>query len=57
MKLYKYGNPFAATILIQLVDDHDLAVIETEVAEMHRLTNADFHMLPGAEKEAGEQAV
>ena len=45
MKLYKYGNPEADTVLIQLVDDHDLAVIENEVAEIQRLTNIEFHLL------------
>ena len=45
MKLYKYGNPDAVTVLIQLVDDHDLAVIENEVAEIQKLTNADFYLL------------
>lgn len=45
MKQYQYGNPNAMTVLIQLVDDHDLAVIENEIAEIQRLTNADFHLL------------
>ena len=45
MKRYQYGNPNAMTVLIQLVDDHDLAVIENEIAEIQRLTNADFHLL------------
>ena len=45
MKLYKYGNPEADTVLIQLVDDHDLAVIESEVAEIRRLTNAEIRLL------------
>lgn len=45
MNLYEYGNPDSGTVLIQLVDDHDLAVIENEVAEIKRLTNADFHLL------------
>lgn len=45
MKLYEYGIPDASTVLIQLVDDHDLAVIENEIAEVQRLTNADFYLL------------
>ena len=45
MKQYQYGNPDADTVLIQLVDDHDLAVIENEAAEIQRLTNSEFHLL------------
>ncbi len=44
-KRYQYGAPDARTVLIQLVDDHDLAVIENEAAEIQRLTNANFHLL------------
>ena len=45
MKRYKYGNQDSPIVLIQLVDDHDLAVIENEAAEIHRLTNTDFQLL------------
>ncbi len=40
-----YGNPDASTVLIQLVDDHDLEVIESEIAELKRLTDTDFHLI------------
>ena len=41
---YTYGNPEAKTVLIQMVDDHDLEGIESEVAEIQNLTDADFHL-------------
>ena len=28
MDIYEYGSPDSSTILLQMVDDHDLAVIE-----------------------------
>ncbi len=37
-----YGNTSAPTVLIQMVDDHDLEGIESEVAEIKRLTDYDF---------------
>ena len=45
MELFKYGNPNAPVVLIQPVDDHDLAVIENEVAMIQRLTDISFHLL------------
>jgi hypothetical protein len=39
-----YGNPDASTVLIQMVDDHDLAVIDSEIAEIKRLSDADFSL-------------
>ena len=32
----RYGNPSASNVLVQMVDDHDLEVIETEVSEIQR---------------------
>lgn len=40
-----YGNPDAPIVLIQLVDDHDHAGIETEVAEIQKLAGADFCLI------------
>lgn len=40
--IYTYGNPNADAVLIQPADDHDLASIETEAAEIRRLTDTDF---------------
>ena len=37
-----YGDPAASTVLIQMVDDHDLAGMRSEVAEIKRLADADF---------------
>ena len=45
MEYLKYGNPNAPVVLIQPVDDHDLAVIENEVAEIQRLTDVSFLLL------------
>ncbi len=41
--LLTYGNPDADTLLFQMVDDHDLAVIENEVSLIRELTGGqDF---------------
>ena len=45
MNISRYGNPDADIVLIQPVDDHDLAGIENEVAEIQRLTNQDFCLI------------
>lgn len=45
MKTYEYGNADAAAVLIQPVDDHDMAGIEDEIAEIHRLTEMDFYLI------------
>lgn len=43
MEPFYFGNPDANTILIQMVDDHDLALIEQEAAHISALTSdADF---------------
>ncbi len=42
MNVSQYGNPDADSVLIQLVDDHDLEGIESELAEIQRLTAEDF---------------
>ena len=44
MDIYEYGNPDSSTVLLQMVDDHDLAVIENEVAAV-RKTADDFRLL------------
>ena len=36
MRVYEYGNPDSSTVLLQMVDDHDLAVIENEVAAIRK---------------------
>ena len=40
-----YGNPDAPIVLIQMVDNHDLASMKNEVAAIQRLTEADFCLL------------
>ena len=35
---YTYGNPEAKTVLVQMVDDHDLEGMESEVAEIKKLS-------------------
>ena len=40
-----YGNPDASTVLIQMVDDHDLAGMESELAEIRRLSKVDFCLM------------
>ena len=42
---YTYGNPEAKTVLIQMVDEHDLEGMESEVAEIQKLTGIEFCML------------
>ena len=44
MRVYEFGNPDSSTVLLQMVDDHDLAVIENEAAVI-RKTADDFRLL------------
>ena len=39
------GNPNASVVMIQMVDDHDLELIESEVREIQKLTDADFCLI------------
>lgn len=41
-KICTYGNPNADILLIQMVDDHDLSVIESEVSCIRKLSGRDF---------------
>ncbi len=45
MVTYEYGNPHAVITLIQPVDDHDIAGMDAEVAEIQRLYGKDFRLL------------
>ena len=40
-----YGNPDAAIVLIQMVDDHDLNTMESEVSEIQKLTEKEFYQI------------
>ncbi len=42
MVRYKFGNPEAQTVLVQMVDDHDLEAIENEFSLIKESTNRDF---------------
>ena len=39
------GNPDASVVMIQMVDDHDLAIIDSEVSEIRKLTDDDFCLI------------
>ena len=45
MQVLHLGNRDSKTLLIQPVDDHDLATIENEAALIRSLTGKDFHLL------------
>ena len=42
---FEYGDPAAAVVLIQPVDDHDLAFLENEVALIKGMTDVKFRLL------------
>ena len=43
--IQRYGNPEAPTVLIQMVDDHDSGLMESEIAGIRSLTDRDFCLL------------
>ena len=45
MTIQEYGNASANTILIQMVDDHDLEVIENETRYIREYTAKNFRLL------------
>ena len=45
MVAYEYGNSNAVITLVQPVDDHDIAGMDAEVAEIQRLSGKDFRLL------------
>ena len=45
MNIYEYGKPEAEHVLVQMVDDHDLAVIENEVEAIRQNADKDFLLL------------
>lgn len=45
MEIYEYGKSESSNILIQMVDDHDLEVIEEEVSAIKELVGDDFRLL------------
>ena len=40
-----YGNPEASAVLIQMADEHDLEGLESEAAEIRKLTGEDFYLM------------
>ncbi len=42
---YTYGKTDASLILIQMVDEHDLEGMESEVSEIRKLTDEDFLLI------------
>ena len=45
MTRFEYGNPEASNVLIQMVDDHDLSVIENEVNALTEKAGDDFYLV------------
>ena len=45
MKIQEFGEQGSNIVLIQPVDDHDLAVIESEVEAMEELSENPFHLI------------
>lgn len=45
MEIHEYGNPDANIVLIQPVDDHDMAGLEAEAAEIQKLTQQEFFLV------------
>ena len=43
--VYTYGNTESNNVLIQMVDDHDLKVIESQVNQINRQTDKDFSLI------------
>ena len=45
MEILKFGNENAAFLLIQMVDEHDLQVISSEISTVRGMTSKDFRLL------------
>ena len=45
MKRFEFGKADSSNILIQMVDDHDMAVIESEVSLIKELAGDDFRLV------------
>ncbi len=43
--IQRYGNPEASAVLIQMVDDHDSGLMESEISGIRSLTDRDFCLL------------
>ena len=45
MKILEFGNIESNTVLIQPVDDHDLAVMDNEVSVLKKMAGDSFHLI------------
>ena len=45
MKIYEYGNSSSSNVLIQPVDDHDLSVMDSEIALIKAAAGDDMYLL------------
>ena len=45
MKINEFGDKTADNVLIQMVDGHDLKMIENEIAVIRQNTSKDFHLI------------
>ncbi len=45
MTRFEYGNRASSSVLIQMADDHDLSVIESEVDAITERAGDDFHLI------------
>ncbi len=45
MTRFEYGNQESSNVLIQMVDDHDLSVIEREVNAIMERAGEDFYLV------------
>jgi len=49
MKILEFGNIESNTVLIQPVDDHDLAVMDSEVSALKETAGDSFHLITVSE--------
>ena len=45
MKVFEYGEREAETVLIQMVDDHDMSLLDAEVEEIRKTTDVPFRLV------------
>ena len=45
MQIAEYGNEYAPVVLVQPVDDHDLAYIDNEISYIRNNTDIDFRLI------------
>ena len=45
MTVYEYGDKETEDVLIQMVDDHDMALLDAEVEEIRKMTDVPFRLV------------